>query len=400
MITSIKKARLTLAMLSLGTAAMGASAANVSHIDGTKLEYGGYIKLDAIFSQYSDNQRASASVGDDFLVPSTIPVGDGSGEGDRNYDSNAKFSRMWLKTTTDTDVGKVKGYIEMDFNGGSDERITNQSSTGLRHAFFAWDINDTSSVLSGQTWSTFFNVGALPEAVDFVGPTSGTLFIRQSQIRYTHQVTTNGKLMFAAENPSVSLYDAGADNGLDDNQADSSSLPDLVVRYDGKASLLSYSVAAVTREIRYAAGSENESKQGFAASLSGKLAFANGDDLKFMYSQGTLGRYIALNAYRDAAVEDDGSLELIESSGGFIAYRHWWSDKWRSTLSHAYSSTDNPDNLVTDATKSVNNSYINLIYSPTKNLSFGGEYLIAEREVESGADGDLDRIQFMSKWAF
>jgi hypothetical protein len=40
------------------------------------------------------------------------------------------------------------------------------------------------------------------------------------------------------------------------------------------------------------------------------------------------------------------------------------------------------------------------MYSPTKNLTFGGEYILAEREVENGADGDLNRLQFTSKWAF
>jgi hypothetical protein len=40
------------------------------------------------------------------------------------------------------------------------------------------------------------------------------------------------------------------------------------------------------------------------------------------------------------------------------------------------------------------------MYSPTKKLTFGAEYLIAEREVESGDDGDLTRLQFTSKWAF
>jgi len=103
----------------------------------TTFDYGGYIKLDAIFSQYSDQQRA-ANVGDDFLVPSTIAVGDGDAKGDTVFDSNSKFSRLNFKTTTDTDAGKVTGFIEMDFNAGNDERLTNQSSNGLRHAFFKW----------------------------------------------------------------------------------------------------------------------------------------------------------------------------------------------------------------------------------------------------------------------
>jgi hypothetical protein len=33
-------------------------------------------------------------------------------------------------------------------------------------------------------------------------------------------------------------------------------------------------------------------------------------------------------------------------------------------------------------------------------MDFGIEYMRANREVESGADGDLDRFQFSAKYAF
>ena len=362
----------------------------------TTFQYGGYIKFDAIFSQYSDAQRA-ANVGDDFLVPSTIAVGDGSGKGNNNFDSNAKFSRLFFKTSTQTDVGLVKSHIEMDFNAGNDERLTNQASNGLRHAFFTWEKEDGSSVTAGQTWSTFFNVGALPEAVDFIGPTSGSIFIRQPQVRYTMPMG-NGKLMVAAENPSVSLYAAGG--GTDNNAVDNSTLPDLVVRYDGKGAGLNYSAAAMLRDIHYVSGSTDEAEQGFAISFSGKYAFENGDDFKFMLSQGTLGRYIALNAFRDGAVQADGSIELTSTMGGFVAYKHMWSSQLRSTVSYAFAQADNDSNTPITVTKSIDNMYVNLMYSPTKALTFGGEYILANRETESGADGDLSRIQFTSKFAF
>ena len=300
---------------------------------------------------------------------------------------------------TDTDAGKVKSFIEMDFNGGNDERLTNQASNGLRHAFFSLSQEDGSSILTGQTWSTFFNPAVLPESVDFLGPTSGTIFVRQSQVRYT-QAMGNGKFMIAAENPSVSLYDGGS--GFDDNQVDDSGMPDLIGRYDGSTGALNYSAAAMVRQINYndRANDEDDSQIGYGVTFSGKYAFNNGDDFKFMVSQGQLGRYIALNAFRDGAVEADGDIELITAMGGFVAYRHMWSEKLRSTVSYAFSQADNPDTVATATTKSINNANVNLMYSPTKNLTFGGEYLMAQREVESGADGDLSRLQLTSKWAF
>lgn len=388
-VLKIARNKLALAVACTGLAISSAQAE-------TTFDYGGYIKLDASFSQHSDQQRA-ASVGDDFLVPSTIAVGDGSAKGDTVFDSNSKFSRLNFKTTTDTDAGKVIGFIEMDFNAGNDERLTNQSSNGLRHAFFKWQKQDGNEVLAGQTWSTFFNVAALPEAVDFVGPTSGTIFVRQSQLRYTSAMGT-GKLMLAAENSSVSLYDAGS--GYDNNQVDDSGLPDLIARYDGKAGGLNYSAAVMGRQVAYNDGTNDDSQIGYGVTFSGKYVLDNGDDIKFMASQGHLGRYMALNAFRDGAVEASGDIELISAMGGYLAYRHMWSDRLRSTISYAYGTADNPDTLVADVTKTISNANVNLMYSPTKKLTFGGEYILANRETESGADGDLNRLQFTSKWAF
>lgn len=382
-------------VLAIACTGFGLSSANAAE---TTFDYGGYIKLDAMFSQHSDQQRAG-NVGDDFLVPSTIAVGDGD-KGDTVFDSNSKFSRLNFKTTTETDVGKVIGFIEMDFNAGNDERLTNQSSNGLRHGFFKWQQEGGDEILAGQTWSTFFNVGALPEAVDFVGPTSGTIFIRQSQLRLTKTLAGGGKWMLAAENPSVSLYDGGSGSASAINQVDDSGMPDLVTRYDGKVGGLNYSAAVMGRQIAYNDGTNDDSKIGYGVTASGKYVLSNGDDIKFMLSQGHLGRYIALNAFRDGAIEANGDIELISSMGGFLAYRHMWSDKWRSTLSYAYATADNPDTIVDDVTKTISNANVNLMYSPTKKLTFGTEYILAEREVESGADGDLTRLQFTSKWAF
>ena len=364
---------------------------------GTHFQYGGYVKMDGIWSQQSDQQRSS-NVGDDFLVPSTIAVGNGGSKGDAVFDSNAKFSRLWFKTQTETNAGLVTSYIETDFNGSNDERLVNQSVSGLRHAFVNWDYSETDSLLMGQTWSTFFNVGALPETIDFVGPTSGTVFVRQAQARWTHKLGDGASLMLSAENPSVSMYDAGG--GFSANDIDDSSIPDLIARYNGQAGNFSYAIAALAREISYDSGTDSDDEMGLGVSLSGKYVFENGDDLKFMVNHGNLGRYVALNAFRDAAVDIDGRVDLIDVTGGYISYRHHWNEKLRSTFSYAMSSADNSSDILADVTQSVANANINVMYSPTKKLTLGAEFIYAEREVESGLDGDLERLQFMGKWDF
>ncbi len=366
---------------------------------GTRFQYGGFIKADFIANDYSDGDRATASVGDDLLVPSTIPVGNDNAPDDITFDSHVKHSRFWFKTTTDVGNGQtVSSYVETDFNSGVDERITNQASNGLRHAFLTYNYNKTDSIVVGQTWSTFFNVAALPEAIDFVGPSAGTLFTRQPQIRWTKGLGNGTSFMLALENPSSGLYDGGA--GFDSNQFDSNTLPDIVARYNGKAGNLDYSLAVVGREIAYSQGSQEEDEYGAAINFTGVYKFDGGDNIHFSLSQGTLGRYIALAGFRDGAIEADGDIDLIDVTGGFISYQHFWDKKWRSTFTYAYSTADNPDSVGGNVNKTLSNANVSLMYSPVPKLTFGVAYEYAERELESGVDGDLNRLQFTSKWVF
>jgi hypothetical protein len=52
------------------------------------------------------------------------------------------------------------------------------------------------------------------------------------------------------------------------------------------------------------------------------------------------------------------------------------------------------------ANKSSDSIGVNLFYSPFAKLDLGVEYRHANREVESGTDGTLDRIQFTTKYSF
>ena len=351
---------------------------------GSSVSVGGYIKLDAMLSDYSDGRSATAGIGEDFLVPSTIPTGGESGDPKTHF--SAKESRVWIKGQTQTDAGLIKGHIEMDFQGSlqGDERISNSYSPRIRHAYFTWD-----NWLFGQTWSTFFNVGALPDLLDFVGPVS-TIFVRQPQIRYT-----SGGWMFAAENPSSTLYNDGG------SSSDSNQFPDMIARYNFGSDKASYSIALMGRELAYDTGTDIESEFGYAASLAGKIAIGDGgDDLRIMLNAGNaLGRYMGLNSFRAGSIEGDGSIELIDEVGFFAAYRHLWNQQWRSSFSLAASQADNPDSAG-NAAKSYESFHANLIYKPVAPLDIGGEIIVANKELEDGTDGSVNRLQFSAKYSF
>ena len=115
-----------------------------------------------------------------------------------------------------------------------------------------------------------------------------------------------------------------------------------------------------------------------------------------------LGRYVGLNVAH-GAVLDGNDLDAIDSVSGFIGYQHHWNDQLRSTFLASYFSADNNTDLLAitgDPTKTSMSYSANLLYSPVKKMTFGVEYKVGERETESGADGDINRLQFSAKYVF
>ena len=58
-------------------------------------------------------------------------------------------------------------------------------------------------------------------------------------------------------------------------------------------------------------------------------------------------------------------------------------------------------NLVTSGvTKSVSSIHLNLQHAPTPKMMVGAEIMFAERELESGAKGDMTRFILSAKYVF
>lgn len=384
------KAKTIQQMSGLLIAMLISSVAHGSTLDKTDVSFSGYIKADAMFSSYGNGTLGSANLGRDFYVPSLTPVG--STEEDTQFDSHMKQTRFRFTTNTDlSNNQKITGVIEFDFQAtpNGNERISNSYEPRVRHAFIKyqnWTI--------GQTWSTFQDVGALPESVDFIGTTDGTIFDRQVMIRYRHK-----NFEFALENPetTVTPFGGGARIVTDDN-----SLPDAVVRYTHKSDWGHIALAGLFRQLSYIDGDAiDTTESSYGVSLTGKILLGK-DDLRFMLNTGRgLGRYIGLNTANGAVLDANGELQAIDSSGISIAYRHIWSEQWRSSVMYSAFAADNDTALTgTAVTKTTYSTRVNLMYSPSKELTFGGELSYAKREIESGLEGDFNRLQFTAKYAF
>jgi len=378
-------------------AAAAAPKPNEIKLGETKVTVGGFVKADAMYSRFSEGEVAQGS-GRDFYLPNSIPVSAGGAKSRDFTDIHAKETRLFVKTDTNVDGHKLGTHVEIDFivnqSTTANEIVTNAYTPGFRRAFITYD-----HWLVGQEWTTFMNLGTLPETLDFVAfPSEGTVFVRQAQLRYTL-----GGLQLAIENPETSVLPGGGGAVAGSGDA---TLPDFIARYNFKLGAAELTLAGLLRQLKVenpaagttAAVADNTTAGG--VSFTGKIAFG-ADDLRFQFTTGDgIGRYMALGTSADAVLSA-GELDAIGITGGYLAYKHTWSPKWRSTATvSALAIDNNTANTGTALTKSVQSASINLLYSPVARLTFGAEYRHAQRELENGADGDLDRVQLSAKYTY
>ncbi len=382
----LRKSKLaaSIALVSVGAISMNAQA-------NTDVKLTGYVKVDALASSYSDGSLGSGSLGRDFYIPSLTPVS-GSDEGTQ-FDSHARQSRFRITSNTDTEEGdKITGVLEFDFlvTPDGNERISNSYTVRMRHAFLKYQ-----NWLVGQTWTTFMDVSILPESVDFIGVTDGITFARQVMVRYT-----NGGFEFALENPESTITPFGGGGRI---VTDDNSTPDVVVAYKMKGDWGHVRVAGLYHQLAYDDGANiDETEAGFGLTLTSKVKVGAKDDIRMSFFTGTgLGRYAALNAANGGVLTETGQIEAIDSYGYSIAYRHVWNDKTRSSVMFSAFNADNDIALTGGSvTESSYSTRANILYSPTKAITLGAEYTFAKREVESGLEGDMNRLQFSAKYAF
>ncbi len=366
---------------------------------GTTFGFGGFIKLDAMATDTSDGRIADGSTGRLFYLPGAIPVGAATADGGDAYtDMHAQFSRFWFSADHVTDGGDtVKAYIEADmFGGGSNtlagnETATNTYALSLRQAYVSWANRDGAQWLAGQAWSNFQDVAALPDAVDFVGPTDGTIFVRQAQLRYS-----NGPWSFSVENPQTTVtphLNAAARFNSGDNL-----VPDATARWITRGDWGHFTVAGLLRQFK--AGDDTAS--GGALSVSGRFNLGASDDLRYAVNGGSgIGRYLALGLGSDVVQRADGDLEALDGYGGFVAWRHVFSPKLRSNLMYSAAHFDNDVALTGfGVTERAHSLHANLIYSPMPKLDVGAELIFGQRMLEDDREGDLNRVHTTIKYSF
>ncbi|AQR63033.1 porin [Brevundimonas sp. LM2] len=362
-------------------------------IGNNTVKFGGFVKADFMASNYDGGDPANGDLLRDFYLPGSIPVG-GADESTAT-DFNARQTRFWL--TTDGMLGgrKVGTRVEMDFQvlpGTGDQRTTSPSTLSLRRAFVTVD-----NWLFGQEWTNFQNLAVLPDTADYIGPSEGTVFARQVQARYTR-----GPFSISIENPETTVTPNLAATRI---IADDNRLPDVTARYAVVRPWGEASIAGIVRQLAYettGTAAIDSSTTGWGVSAAAKIKVGEKDDLRVMLSGGEgIGRYVGLNFANDAVLDASGELEAIGLVAGFASYRHIWGPQWRSNLTYSFQTVDNDRSLIGLASnKSASSVRGNLIWTPLPALDVGAELMFGERELESGASGELTRLQVFVKYGF
>lgn len=395
-------------------------------VGDTTFTIGGYIKADA---NYTD--RLGADRNQAFMIPALIPL-----EGEQSADNATRYSvretRINIGTSTPTRLGTFRTFVELDFLEADNlerARLVGNSTPRLRQAF-----GTLGPWLIGQTWGTFYNVGTKPETLDFVGPV-GTLFNRNIMVRYTHDLGDGDSFMFALEQPYTTLT---AETGIGEttNQdgdtvpvvgpggairdARDDRYPDIVARYNVSGDWGHGSLAVMGRNVRADRSTSRETggdfdgddKWGYGASLTARVNTFGRDNLSFQFNAGNaIGRYIALNAFNDAYIDENGSIDMLDIYGGFVGYQLWWGERTRSNLVYSYVQADNPSDAPENVNESFQSAHVNLIHSPIERLDLGIEYIWAERKIEGSvarqdgrsgtvSSGEMNRVQVSAKYSF
>ena len=287
----------------------------------------------------------------------------------------AETSRIGFESSTPSGKGIISTKIEADFYSyGSD----NRNVFRLRHAYGEYD-----GWLVGQTWSTFMDVDDLPETVDFNGPI-GAPFSRRAMVRYAFgDATRTALITLAAEDP-VDQFGGGSANER---------VPELVARMDKTFAWGAINLRALAHEKR----SSTQTKRGYGFAVGGNYKFGDKDSLMGQYTlvNGDVDQLYGSNGY--AVDAQTGAITFDKNQGLVIGYAHIFSDKLRGNIATGF---NRGKTAQASENRTLEEAFLNVIYSPVKDVDLGGEWIYGSRRTFRDGTGTLSRFDLMARYSF
>ncbi len=366
------------------------------------MKVGGYVNLAVI------NSFDPLLIPDRFIVGSIPPKGEVVPGAVKGTTVTANQTRVNVEYREQTKLGEIRAFVEGDFRGDGD-------TLRLRHAF-----GQFRSILAGKTWSTLMDVNARPEEVDIEG-INGMILLRHSQIRWMPRFGKKLQFKIALEDPQTDVINGNDERGNFDLVASLGRVP------LGSLGQWNYRVGAILRDLKATenipGGGEDivapttESTTGWGVTTGGShpVTWGGGKDYflwQLTYGEG-IGHYINdLESIGggDAVFDPQGKLHALPLFAGYVSYLHVWPMNWkiikawpgilRSSITLSWVDISNFEfQEGSDYSRTLRAS-INLLYSPTQNITTGFELLWGERTNKDGSKGDANQMQFVLRYIF
>lgn len=324
---------------------------------------------------------------EDF-VPASIPVGAELRGPSLNF--NAKQSRLFFEAGKLTRLGPLIGHVSADFYGEG-------SSGGDLRVYEAYAI--IGPLLAGRKWTTFMDLEAVPDTLDFQGPGS-MLATRREVLRYEN-IFGPLRAQVALERPLPDITLANPDT-----EEMRKPVPDLVAAAQwGLGEGRHVRVAGVARWLAYyERGGTQGAVPGWGGMLSGLWTWGQRGwraSAQVHYGHG-LGNYTSdtLGQGLDAVVVAPGQLESVPAFGGFVSLEPRWSELLASAFVYGYLEVYPRDIQPGSTLKRTHYVSGNLIITPVRSVAFGGELLFGRRENEDGAGANAVRLIFSTRFFY
>jgi len=360
-------------------------------IPGTKsmIRFGGSARLDTIYD-FENNGNPNQ------FVPSSFPVaGQPGADGGPETTIEAKGTRISFELRRPVgDEGSLRIYNEDDFFNDS---TSPNMSFRVRHFYGqAWNL------LIGQTFTTFMNIDAWPDVVDYAGP-NALINRRQAQIRYSpgiYEGVGEMHLLFSVEQPGSDISTTAT--GMPAGAEPVSRAPDGVAGWRWEGDVGHVQLTGLFRSVGYdAPNNADQSVFGWGASGSGAFNLFQADKLLWQVSYGHgMARYVndLGSANLDAAPDNAGNLKAIPVFSAVTGYTHEWSKHFRTTASVGYVHADPTASLGPLAIEQTTYASLNLVWHPTTSFRMGLEYLYGTKQTQGGDDADGHRLDFVFRY--
>ena len=319
----------------------------------------------------------------DRFVTATIPVqGSANYGGSEQFNVNSRGSQLSMDVRAPEIPGNFRFYYQNDFFGsGSGMSYRVQQLYGQFY-----------NVTAGFTYSCFEDPDAWPDTVDYEGPNS-VMFARRPLVRYMLPLSDQWLMNFGVEAPSSEVDPNSTTSSI--SQVNRAPDGTMNVRWEN-AKWGHVQLGGVVRDIGASGPTvPNESVVGWGFNLASSVNVFQHDSIQeqLTYGHGIFRYFNDDFMNNDAAYNYSGNLVALPVFGAMGAYTHQWNDSFRSTATCGYVNIDNQASQGPTAYDQTLYGSLNVIWQLRKHLSVGLEGLYGKKEEQSGAWGDVWRVQ-------